>query len=100
MIEHDEERQYFHGIVVTLLNCQPGNYDHAKGEPNSIVTIARKNTIEPLLFTLDDTKKLVAKLLVSLATYDDVLAQRLLDDHFSGDDDGNFVWPMAIDDQP
>ena len=93
--ETEEERPEFFAIQVSLMNCTPGNYDHAEGDPASIVTIARKDTIEPLVFSMDDTKALVTKLLVSLATYDDTFAQKLLDDNFSADDDGNFVYPEA-----
>lgn len=88
-----DERPEFYAIAVSLMNCTPGNYDHQDGEPATIVTVARKDSIEPLVFSLDDTRSLVTKLLVSLATYDDEFAQQLLDNNFGADDDGNFVWP-------
>lgn len=89
-----EERPEFHAASVHILNYTPGNYDHADGEPASILTIARRNmTIEPLVFSTADTKKLITKALVTLATYDDPLAQKVLDKYFDADDEGDFHWP-------
>ena len=88
-----EERPEFHAIKVVLMNCTPANYDHADGEPASVVTIARRDLIEPLVFNMDDTRKLVTKLLVSLATYEDKHAQKVLDALFPADKDMNLVWP-------
>lgn len=92
--EAPEERPEYYALPVVVLNYTPGNYDHAAGDPASILTIAKRDmSIESLVFTMSDTKRLVARALVTLATYHDPLAEKLLDDCFEGDDDGNFVWP-------
>ena len=62
--------------------------------PPSILTLAKKDMcIESLVFSVADTKKLIVKALVTLGTYDDPFAQKLLDNYFSADEDGNFDWP-------
>ena len=43
--------------------------------------------------TLDDTRRLAVKLLVSLWTADDDFAGRVLDQMFPHDQDGRFLWP-------
>lgn len=88
-----DERPEFYAFPITLMSCTPGNYDHADGERAIIVTVAKKDSIEPLVLNIRDTRKLVTGLLVSLATYEDQFAQKLLDGHFPDDGDGNFVWP-------
>lgn len=88
------ERPEFWASNVVLLNCMPGNYDGAKGEPAVIVTVGtRSGDVSPLVLNLDDSQKLVAKLLVALATNDDKFAQFLLDKHFAADAKGHFKWP-------
>jgi hypothetical protein len=62
--------------------------------PASLLTIAKADgTIEPLAFSTRDTQTLIVKALVTLATYDDPTAQRLLDRFFSVDEEGKFRWP-------
>ncbi|HEX8911945.1 MAG TPA: hypothetical protein VF796_06265 [Humisphaera sp.] len=95
-----EERPEFYAIRAVLMSCTPVNYDGPKGEPASVVTIARKDAIEPLVFSMDDTRKLVTKLLVSLATYGDEHAEKVLDEMFPADSEGNFIWPNPLDSQP
>ena len=53
--------------------------------------------IESQVYDLNDARTLVAKVLVALATYEDKLAQKLLDDHFVSDDDGQYIWPDESD---
>lgn len=77
-----EERPEYYGIVVQLLHGVPAHYDHPDGEPASIVAIGRKGLIEPLVFSTRDTQRLVAALLVSLATANDEFAQKVLDGNF------------------
>ena len=89
-----EERPTFHAVPVVVLNYMPCNYDHEDGEPASVLTVARQNLcIEPLVFSTGDTRKLITGALITLASYDDAFAQKLLDDHFAADSDGNFQWP-------
>jgi hypothetical protein len=90
------ERPEFHATEVSLMSVIPGNYDHAEGEKAVIVTMGKKDmSIEQFVFSMDDGRTLVTKVLVALATYDDEFAQKLLDDHFTADNDGNFVWPRG-----
>lgn len=91
------ERAEFYARNVWVLNCTPGNCDHAEGEPASIITLARvkDGEINPWVISMRDSRLLVVKLLVALATYDDEFAQRLLD-QFQGDEEGDYKWP----DQP
>lgn len=92
--DESEERPVFNAVAVTVMNYTPGNFDHAEGDPASILTVARTDmTIEPLAFSTGDTKTLITKALVTLATYDDPVAQKLLDKYFDADDEGNFRWP-------
>ena len=95
MIEVDqkEERPEYYAIAVTLLHCTAANYEHAKGERACIVTIGRKAVIEPLVFSMDDSRKLVTRLLVALATNKDEFARKLLDDNFPTDEEHDFRWP-------
>lgn len=92
--EDAEERPVFNAVPAVVMSYMPGNVDHADGDPASILTIAKTDmSIEPLLFGLDDTKKLITRALVTLASYDDAFAQKLLDEHFDADNEGNFIWP-------
>ena len=88
-----KERPEYHAIPVVLLTSAPATFDHADGEPAAVVTIARKDIIEPLVFNFADARKLAVAMLVVLATYDDEFAKKLLDHNFPADDDGNFKWP-------
>jgi hypothetical protein len=92
-VEPEDDRPRYMAIQVVLLDCTPANYDHDDGEPASIVTVGRKCCIEPLVFNMQDSRRLVAKLLVALATYEDKFAQKLLDENFGSDQRGNFQWP-------
>lgn len=99
--ESPDERPEYYAVEVCLLDCAPGNFDHATGAPASVVTIGKNDmSVEPLVFTIEDTKNLAVKALVSLATYDDRFAQRLLDDFFAADDQGRFIWPSEPYDLP
>lgn len=80
---------------VRAMEVSPGNYEHEEGDPAVAVTIGRGDEIEALVFPIDDARMIVTRMLVSLATYDDAFAQKLLDDHFAGDDDDNFIWPSG-----
>jgi hypothetical protein len=88
-----EKRPEYYAAPVALMSAGPANFDHADGEPAAVVTIARKDIIEPLVFNMADTRKLATALLVTLATYDDEFAKKLLDNNFPAGDDGNFEWP-------
>ncbi len=44
---------------------------------------------------MSDSRLLVTKLLVALRDLDDDFAQKLLDDHFGADGDGDFIWPQT-----
>lgn len=98
MADTVEERPEYYAVKVRLMDCKPGNYETADGDPAVIATISRAggDVIEPLVFPMDDARELATKILVALATYDDEFAHNLLDNHFSADEDGNFIWP-AID---
>jgi hypothetical protein len=92
------ERPEFYARNVSVLNCTGGNFDHAEGEPASIITLSRvmDGEISPWAISIRDSKLLAVKLLIALATNDDAFAQHLLDQHFPADEEGDFIWP----DQP
>ncbi len=90
----------FHVVVVHLMDCAPGNFDRPDGTAATIVTIARGHMIEPLVFSLDDSRRLATKLLVSLATAENQFARKLLDEHFGANADGYFIWPDESGDLP
>jgi hypothetical protein len=89
------ERPEYYSRHVRIMHCAPVNLDHAGGEPATGITIGhnRSGDVSQWVISLADTRLLVAKMLVSLATSEDKLAQKLLDDYFSADEDGEFVWP-------
>jgi hypothetical protein len=93
--EVEIDRPEYYAVKVRLMDCKPGNYEHATGIPATIVTISRSrgDLIEPLVFPISDTRELITKALVALATNHDDFAQKLLDDHFGADDEGHFMWP-------
>ena len=75
--------------AVTVMDCVPGNLDHADGEPITILTLAYKDEIEqPLAITIPDTKRLVVKTLISLAISGDEMAEHLLNTYFTDEEDG------------
>lgn len=89
----DSKRPEYMVTKAYLMKSAPGNFDHANGEPAAIVTIGRKSSIEPLAFNMADTRKLALALLVTLATYEDLFARKLLDENFPTKDSGEFKWP-------
>lgn len=91
------ERTTFRSKDVTLLTCKPGNFDHADGEPATIITVMGNSTgdIEPLVINLADTRTLIVNLLGSLWTNDDEFAGDVLRAMFPCDDDGYFHWPSV-----
>ena len=91
----EDERPEFYAHNLTVLNCAPGNCDHAHGEPATIITTARgrDGAITPWVISVRDSRLLAVKLIVSLATSGDEFAQMLLDTHFPADAHGNFMWP-------
>ncbi|CAN5407485.1 hypothetical protein BH09PLA1_BH09PLA1_01460 [soil metagenome] len=91
--DDDDERPEFRAVISRLLEMIPGNYDHNEGAEAVIMTVAHGDDIEPMAFPLDDARNIVTDALVALATCDDAFAQRLLNDHFAGNDEGDFVWP-------
>lgn len=99
MINDDEnevvERPEYHAVEVCLMDCKPGNFDDATGESCTIVTISREDLIEPLVFRMQDARKLITKALIALATCEDDFAQKVLGDHFDADDDGSYIWPRS-----
>ncbi|CAN5530081.1 hypothetical protein BH09PLA1_BH09PLA1_25140 [soil metagenome] len=91
--DEEGERPEYRAAKTRVMEVTAGNYDHAEGERAIVVTIARGHYIQPLVFPIDDAKQLVAQALVALATYDDVFAQRLLDDNFAADANDDFIGP-------
>lgn len=95
--ETDAERPVYNAEVVRVMEVSQGNFHHDHGPPAVVMTISRGDEIEPLAFPVQDARSIVTRLLVALATYDDAFALRLLDDHFSYDKDGEFMWPNDTD---
>lgn len=94
VVDDSEQRPEYHAVPVVVLNYAPANCDHADGEPASTLSIAGTDgSIQPLVFSIQDTRKLVTRALITLATYDDPLAEKMLDKFFESDDEGNFCWP-------
>lgn len=92
------ERPEFYSYEVSLMNVIPGNFDHAEGEEAVVVTLGKRDmSIESQVYSLRDARSLVAQVLVALASMNDRFAGALLDNHFSADADGNFVWPKVDD---
>jgi hypothetical protein len=84
-------------LVMTLLDCIPGEAKPLPHEtqrtPITIITFSNGGEIEqPLMLTIPDTKKLVVKLLESLARHGDEKAEMLVNRYFTppekSDDDG------------
>ena len=95
-IEQPERDSHpFKSRGVTFLACIPGNFGSVKGEAATLITLAGNGTgdVEQVVMTLDDTRRLAVKLLVSLWTADDDFAGRVLDQMFPHDQDGRFLWP-------
>ena len=95
--EEEDERPLFNAVQVDVLGCSAANLDHADGEPATTITVARGSGIEPLVISMCDTRRLVTMLMVALASNHDEFAQKVLDDLFPADDDGNFHWPFQSD---
>lgn len=93
MKDLDEELPEFYASPVDFMDCIPGNFDGPEGEDVVIVTIARGFEVEQLAFRMRDGRQLVAKVLVALATSGDQQAEKLLEDRFGADEDGDYVWP-------
>ena len=79
--------------LVRIMHCEPANFEHAEGDEAVVQTVACGSTIENQAFTIRDAKVIITRMLVALATYDDGFAQKLLDDHFRTDYQGNYLWP-------
>lgn len=90
-----EKRARFNSVECVFLDCTPGNADHARGAPISIVTLAGKRSgdIFPVMLTLADTRKVAVELLVSLYTAEDTFAEKVLMEMFPDNDEGHFHWP-------
>ncbi len=93
MPRRKEKRPHFKSKEITILDCTPGNFDGEHGEDCTIITIGDKNSIDNLVLTLDDTRKLAAKLLISLYTAHDDFAEKILEGFFPTDEEGYFHWP-------
>ena len=70
--------------VVELLDCVAGRADDStKGEPIAIITMGHRKEVEtPLMLRLRDSKSLVIKLLIVLATHGDAVAQNIMENQF------------------
>lgn len=95
----EDERAEFYVRTVSVMDCTPGNYDHAAGEPASIITLGniKSGEINPWALSMRDSRLLAVKLLVALATNHDKFAQRVLDEQFAANEEGEFVWPNDAD---
>ncbi len=97
--DDESERPEFYAAVIGLMDMTPGNFDHAEGDPGLVMTVMRKDmSVEQMAFTIAEARTIATKTLVALATYEDTFAKRLLEDHFSTDREGTFVWPRSFDD--
>jgi hypothetical protein len=87
------KRDEFWAAKVDILSIIPGNFDHAKGKPIAIMTVARGKEIEqPMGISLADARAAITSLLLVLATHEDQVARHLLDDHFDSEGD-QWLWP-------
>ncbi len=94
MSEESENRPEYHATEVSLMSCNPANFDGSDGEEAVVFFIARTDlSIEPMVMSQSDARDLVTKVLVALATERDEFAGKLLDDHFASDELGEFRWP-------
>ena len=87
------KRPRFRAKEVTLLECEPGSFDD-NGEAATVITLATKSHIEPVVINLADSRKLVVEMLVCLHSNDDEIAAKILADSFSVKD-GQYCWPLA-----
>ena len=91
--KNPKERIEYVVAKVTLLESGPSRFDHDKGEPAAVLTIGRRDSIEALAFDMADARMLATAMLITLATYGDEFARKLLDGNFPADDEGKFKWP-------
>lgn len=95
-MKRKEDRPEFYATKVRAMEVTPANIGHAKGNPCVVLTVGKPDlSVEQMVFPIMDAKLIAAKMLVALATYDDELAQKILKEHFVGDENGEYVWPTS-----
>jgi hypothetical protein len=92
-MRHTEEFAAMILVTQDVAEEEPANYDHDNGEPSTVITLAHVDDIEPIVLSLDDSRRLAAQLLVALFTNDDEFAKKVLEAHFPHDKDGHYHWP-------
>jgi hypothetical protein len=97
--EQQEKPHEFQSHEMMLLTCTPGDADYLGGMPISIITLMEKRTgsIQPIMLTLEDSRKLAVLLLASLYSSNDEFAGEVLERSFPVSNDGYFSWPKDFE---
>lgn len=95
--EEEEETCEYRSSSAVLLNCMAGNLETREGPHATSIVVGIGSTIQPMHFSLRDTRKLVVELLSVLHTNYDDFATKLVQDNFPFDAENRPYWPEESD---